>query len=146
MADPISLLGTVVSVASAVASLSFTIYRLTSNVSDVPQTLREFNSEITRFEQLLDQIKRILNERAKSKNGQDQLKPIQELLKLLRSCEGYFIELDKRFPQRHDNNSNQISMTKKLKFVVQEDSFKSARSHIQMVCQIVDLHLQKIVV
>ena len=141
MADPASILGTVVGVSGAAAQLTVAIFRLVNEVKDAPQTLIDFRQELSHFKELLSQIESILlDDHERSKSAQEQLLPIK---KLLEHCADNLIRARIQFPEPNDHNIH-VSLLERLRLVVKKDTFTASRAHMQMVAQILTLQLQRI--
>ena len=144
MADPASILGTVVGVTGSAAQLSLTLFRLFHELKDAPQTLQDFHQEIARFRDLLRDIETILGDKKRGKPASEQLSP---LIELLEGCNGYLTRTETQFAQfRNVGSQDKVALSKRLRLLVKKELFNASRTHMQMVSQILSLQLQRVTV
>ena len=123
MSDPVSLLGTVISASGAAAQLTVSLFKLINEIKGAPQTLHEYQQEVSQFRDLLRQVESILESREKSEAAQEQLSPIK---KLLENCTEYLNTAKEQFLQ-HVEGEGKMSLSIKLRMLVKKETFVASR-------------------
>ena len=138
--DGVSILGTVVSTAGAVATLIMNVSNFVEQIRGAPQSLNDFHQELEQFDGLLTQIKDVVIRPGKKR---DMISSDSATARaLLDRCTKSLQRIQQDFPEAGD----QITMKKRILVVMKKDTFIATRAHMQAVSQSLLLMLQKLTI
>ena len=124
MADPASILGTVVGVSGSAAQLSVNLFRLLTELKNAPQTLHDFRLEISRFRDLLHDIETILCDKNPTKSTSEPLSP---LINLLYGCKEDLNQTVTNLSKLSNATSRErVALSSRLRLLVKKEAFNAS--------------------